>query len=224
MLTTTTTRLCAQIVGMATYSPKGSRDRASYAATFFTELRQNEALRNAWIIFVCERNTGYEAGSLNEVLQAVDPKNVAVRERADRDYGWWSTKNIKMAYGTTSRKALGMKSVRFMRGWVACSSYGDSKLKSPDAVRAATKEEFIIELGNVRVVNKLTTNPASNDQASISGKVGEDGKVRRDQNDDLFITFGMALFIMELYVKDRLPNFDHRRVRASYGAQIVAER
>lgn len=166
---------------------------------------------------MCERNTGYEAGSINEVLRRVDHKNIAVRERSDRDFGWWTTNNMKMGYGTTARKALGLKSVRFMDGWVCCASHGDNKLRSEDEVRTATKDEFIMQLGNVRAINKLATDPASHNRTVLSGKAGDDGKVRKDQDDDLFITFGMCCFIIPLYQRGRLPNFPHRQVRQSYG-------
>jgi hypothetical protein len=171
---------------------------------------------------VCERNTGYEAGSLKEVLERQDVKNVSVCERSDRQVGWWTTNNMKMAYGTTTRAALGMRTTRFMKDWVACVSYGDNKLRAAEQVRNAMKDELGIELGNVRIVNKLTEDPASHDRAVISGKVDEAGKVRRDQNDDLFISLGLALFIMALYIKQQLPNFDHRRIIAGYGAPAVA--
>ena len=168
---------------------------------------------------MCERNTGYESGTINAFLHEVDyelfgertpSRCVSVRQKKDRDFGWWTTNEIKMSYASSAQAALGTRSVRFMEGW-ACGSLHHTVAHLPkDTVRERMKTELLIQLNNVRVFNKEGTTPLTTKKTTISGKVDETGKVREGQNDDMFIVLGMAPFFMRMHMNRALPNFNYR--------------
>lgn len=163
-------------------------------------------------MFVCERNTGYEAGSIKEVLERIDRRSVSVRERADRDYGWWTSNTTKIGYATAAREALVVHNVRFAQEWAVCATHPQRRHVPAERLRREAKVELGVQLHNVRAFTKQNSNPTSTARATVSGKLDDAGRVRADQNDDLFITLGMACFFLSLFEQRRLPNFDFSRI------------
>ena len=170
-------------------------------------------------MFVCERNTGYESGSLKAVLEEVDAANsVCVCERADRDYGWWTTNDVKIGMSTVARAALHGKTVRVLHDFVVAANFTRNRNRALSDQRREVLQELFVQLSRVRSHTKQSLDPLAIGKSTVSGKLGDDGKIMPDQNDDLYITLSMALYHCRLLEHNNMPNFDYRRLQRWSGA------
>lgn len=196
---------------MSSHPVEGAQADLEFARAFFDGLRRHPWLAGAWIVFVMERNTGHEAGHVSNLLLTRDTRAVAVRQKANKDYGWWTSNDMKIGYAAAGRTRLRTKSVAMLGSMVCTNPFADSE-KTDDDLRSDMRAELSQELSRVREVSTRSDNPLATSRTTVSGKVGEDGKVMHGQNDDLFITFCMACFFTSMFIEERIPFLDYRKL------------
>lgn len=179
-----------------------------FARSFFVSLRSNPWLSQAWFVFVCERNTGHESGHIANVMLNFDPRSIAVKQTDTRDYGWWTSNDLKIGYAAAARTQLAHRSVMFLDDMVIDNPFLSSELSSDD-IRVQVKQQFIEELSRVRKIAVRHDNPMTLNRMTVSGKVGNNGKVMHGLNDDMFMTFAMAIWFTNMLIEHRLPYIDY---------------
>jgi hypothetical protein len=176
---------------------------------FFGALRRHAWLQNSWFVFVCERNTGRESGHIaNCVLRNNIGRTMCVRMKEGRDYGVWTSFTMKSGYAAAGRARINDRSVRFMAEHVCTNPFARSSATAKD-IRDASREELFKQLSTVREVATSPVSAFQQQKFSVSGKVGEDGKIVRGQNDDLAMVFMMACYYVSMLLERRIPFLDY---------------
>jgi len=199
------------------------------------KLRSDPFLRDAWIILVYEKNTGYEAGHNWKIVNEYQPA-YAVYEKlveADKamdtpnqDPGINTTVFLKNEYAGVLSKALMKKKIYFYTDCVCANPW-----KRPYETRLETsKTELYRQLANCR--KQLPSMDPTRahlgtmaPRVTWSGKIGHDGKVIHGQNDDLVMALAQCVYwiyrIMQMNYptipyKEIFPNVQERNIIRTY--------
>jgi hypothetical protein len=142
-------------------------------------------------------------------LLRVDPwRSVCVRQRAEKDYGWWTSADMKTGYAAAGRARINDFSVRYLADDVVANPFIGASVPVAEH-REAVHTEFFRQLMLVREVSSQPTTALQQVHIAISGKVGEDNKIVRGQNDDAAMTFMMATYFTAMMLERKIPYIDY---------------
>ena len=164
-------------------------------------------LRNAWFIFICERNTGRESGHLALLLRRLDARQICVHQYPHADYGWWTTNEYKVGYHTSARARLAEGAVVFMQDFVATNPFAPSS-KSNDELGVESREEFCRQLMSTREIQTQPLSAMARVTTTISGKTNERGEIIKGSNDDMAFTFSMCCYFISMLHEHGIPSVD----------------
>lgn len=87
-------------------------------------------LRDAHILFCCERNTGHTAGWLAGIVSKFD-NTTCIAQWGDLDYGWWTQAREKIQYAFEARGVFQMGNIVFFEDMISVNKFitGGSDLK-----------------------------------------------------------------------------------------------
>jgi hypothetical protein len=199
------------------------------------KLRSDPFLRDAWIILIYEKNTGFEAAHGWKIVEEYQPsyavyQKVAEIDKAmdtiDQDPGINTGITLKNEYARILTDALRKRKIYFYVDCVCANPWKrpyESRLES-------SKTELYRQLTNCR--KQLPSMDPSRShlgatapKVTWSGKIGHDGKVIHGQNDDLVIALAQCLYwiyrIMQMNYPtipyhEIFPNIQERNVIRTY--------
>jgi len=194
------------IVGMDSHSTGTSRDASDFVTGFVDAIRAHPQMQNAWIIFCCERNMAHEAGFLTEPVLK-HRNTVAIAQHDVNDYGWWTDLQTKVQAAYKARHCMAMESVGYMKDFICTNPWLDPKTR-----RQITKAKFEEQLKRYKPVVTNPKDPHSTPKVTVSGKTNKEGKVSGTFNDDLMSTFCLNVYLMEMLLLRKIPNFNYQVV------------
>lgn len=101
---------------------KANKEAEWLLEDFIRAIRTHESLRDAHILFCCERNTGHTAGWLaNIVLKFSNTSCIA--QHGDADYGWWTQAREKTQYAYEARGVFQMGNIAFIDDMVSVNRF-----------------------------------------------------------------------------------------------------
>lgn len=171
---------------------------------FVDKLRRHPWLRNAWFIYMCERNTGQVAGH-----QAILLKNhrqvYSMHEKAHDMPGVWTDKVRKQDFAHAVRFELESNSICFLTDFVCLPQAGDEQ---------ARRKWLVTELATQ--MQRARLKPSLNAQNSVSGYVGwdacsrDDGKKDPSLHDDLLLGICINVYFSVRFLHKELAFVDYR--------------
>jgi hypothetical protein len=174
--------------------------------SFIRAIRRNPWLSDAWIVFIAERNNGNASGHLSEELTKFQ-KTVSVRQRDDRDYGWWTDNAAKVKYAYTAREVVSLGSLFFMKDMAVGNPFLEENTRVD-----FMKKKFFDQMTRYKLLPNKPTTPFARKAITVTGKANEDGKVSEGFNDDLFFTFTMTVHMLRDFYKHQIPDIDYARL------------
>ena len=151
-------------------------------------IRKDAFLKNAWIIVVYEKNTGFESGHNWKVTNDFQPaysiygkavEYSKARDTVDEDPGVTTTFMLKNEYQRVISDSLRNQTIYFYCDWVCANPWQ----KPFQERRALTKRALLTQLSNCR--RQMPFMNAENRQVGAaipritwSGKIGPDGKIK----------------------------------------------
>jgi len=193
------------IVGMDSHACKNPDETEKLLVSFITTLRKHPYLENAFFIFVAERNTGQESGHMaGWVLK--QRLTYCIKQREDRNYGWWTGPNEKMAYAFEARRKLKSNAVFFLKDWVCTNPW----VEKPEERHKMTRDKFFEQMNRYRVDEETTKSGGT--KSRISGKLNAEGKLQKGQNDDLFMTFTFNAAMWDYLINAQVDNVPYAKL------------
>jgi hypothetical protein len=181
-------------------------------------LRKIAWIDRSTIVFACERGTGHEAGSTVRLLQECEATTgtpyVAIRVKGT-EFGWITNNTEKLCYAREIRDAMDAQRLQFMAGWCAAQDFSEYASRDADTLRSDVRAEFCKELSNVRQVPLMGNNAAATLRITVNGKVDQRGNLCPGQNDDMYVSTAMAIYLSTLLMQGKMPNFPYRGFRLS---------
>lgn len=171
-------------------------------------IKSEESLKGARIMFFGERNVGHEIGHFQRVLAEYE-MTYTYKQRADRDYGIWTDDGMKMAYAMAAQREMAKGCVHYYKNMVCSNRELDANTRKEVTIR-----DFQEQASRYRLVSSAPRTAHSTAKVTVSGKVGKDGRLNNNFNDDLFFAFTGALGVHDLLVTKRLENMDYSLVPA----------
>lgn len=153
--------------------PKVGSESDELAVEFIKSIRQIDWLSTAYIVYICESNTGQEAFRHGERVSRL--YRVLVVSEISGRVGVWTTNERKAMYGAYGQAALDNDALSLLDKF-ACVS------PDPDERRETLRIMLIEQLSCTSTVQTRSTNDMSHIKVSWSGK-------RNGRNDDLVMGF-----------------------------------
>jgi hypothetical protein len=168
---------------------------------FLSEIRKHPWLKDAFIIYIGERNTGQVSASHGTVIAEMFKGNF-VRDPDKPDAGVWTTRERKVEYLDVSRDQIARRGLRFLKDCIVICE----RTEKPATRFIEMKKELFRQLYRIKPLASRTGADYTPAFVSWSGKLGEDGKPSPDLNDDLAFAFFLCMYWMIQDVSGRLPN------------------
>jgi len=188
----------------------------------FEAIRQDPFLKQAYLIVIYEKNTGYESGHHWKIVEEYKPSHVVFQKNvdadkaidtADQDPGIDSNFFLKNQYARVIGEALRKRIIYFYCNWVCANPW----TKPYSTRRALAKKNLLSQLANCRL--KLPAmDPAraqlgaATPRITWSGKIGPDGKPVHGQNDDLAMSLGQCLYWINRIYQMNYPGFPYNQI------------
>jgi hypothetical protein len=174
---------------------------------FTQAIRERPQFRDSWLVLVCERNTGHESGFLADPFKKLHPKNIAVAQYEDGDYGWWTEVGDKQKYAFKTRECMMVGAMCFMKDWICTNPW-----LRPEERHKTTRAKFEEQIKRVRPVMTQPKEPHSTPRMTISGKVDKEGKISGTFRDDLAMSLLINIYVGHMLQTNQVPNFPYSRV------------
>lgn len=192
------------IVGLDSHSCKTAEDEMSFFKGFIEGLRTHEWLRNSWLMFAGERNTGFESGHM--VKQLKKYKHVyAMKEKEDSEYGFNTNNKSKMEYAFSARDRMAEESVFILDDWVCTNPWIENVVER----KHKTLEKFYEQMSRYQLIELQQRSVTSASKVTVTGKANAEGKKQAGKQDDLFFTFTMNCGLWEKIKKHQIPTMPY---------------
>lgn len=89
---------------------------------FIKAIRNNPILKDAHILFCCERNTGHTAGWLADIVLNYGNTSCIAQKGGD-DFGWWTQAREKTQYAYETRGVFQMGNIAFFDEMISVNRF-----------------------------------------------------------------------------------------------------
>ncbi len=176
-----------QICGLDSRKCENAMEAQVMFEEFISMIRAHPFLQESYILYCCERNTGYVSGMLDMLIRHV-PRTFSLSQttKARKDPGIFTDARIKSCYAASLMRELTRDSLCFMRNFLVCPQSGISMEEYRNKVLNEVFAQFR-RAHRLEVTGKNDTKPH---MAGWSGKVG-------DQRDDELLAVGIGSHVMD---------------------------
>jgi hypothetical protein len=161
-------------------------------------------MSDAYILFVAERNSGRESGYLALHLRQNFKKVMLIKQKEDKDYGWWTAHDGKKEYAYTARYNIVTQNIALLQDYVCQNSW-----ISPEKRRDECTKKFYTQMGRYRLVSSKPNTAFGTGKVTVSGKTNEQGKISDGFNDDLFFVFTWCCSMLDKLYHQTIPNLNY---------------
>lgn len=160
-----------------------------------------------YIVFGVERNLGHPGYLVRPVTEVVSRGRYwAIAEKGDEDYGWRTTRESKVIQAQTLKDLLEIGQPSFIEDFICPGCYDDVESDySDNQKRGIFLEKLDDQMKRYTKYVKETSDPLSNPKATMSGKIGEDGKKRQGLHDDGIVALGFAVWLAIKIANEEVP-------------------
>lgn len=146
--------------------------------------------RDAWKIYAGERNTGHVSGFHAAVMSKYGNRTYSLCERADRNYGVWTTQERKKLFAEHMRAALSEQQIVFLKDFIVYNK---------DNADLAEYRDSVVETlcSQLRML-------VPDGKGGWTGKCDAEGKRVKGQRDDLAMATMMGVYYMKMFLARRL--------------------
>ena len=165
------------------------------------------------IVVVCERNKGWEAGHVANLVRdkAGQAKVIQIKQTdslGGEVAGWWTTADEKLRYGTSLMDHLSSRCDVFFADKFF-SSYPTSPTRTVEELALANKDKLVAQLKRLQCAEPDTRSAIGVPRVGLSGCFSNDLRLNTAANDDLAIAFGLALRLLDGIIEKTLPRFPY---------------
>jgi hypothetical protein len=198
------------LVGMSSHICKDVDDVFYVFDEFIKQLRKHPWLEHSWFVFVAERNTGREAGHLQRRFILHKGNSFSIKQKPDKDYGWWTSNIEKLRYAYWTRDKIVENAITFLDSMIVTSVQTDMSFQ--DDLRKKVIEKLFDQMQRYQEKELQGLSGASIPKVAISGKMDEEGKLKKGQNDDLMFTLTFNIGIWKKIVNREIDSFPYQTV------------
>lgn len=182
---------------------------------FISGLKKHPWLKNAYIFLVVERNTGRESQHFDRYLQKYS-NAMSIKQREDREAGWWTHRDTKIKYAFACRQDLIMNSLFYLKDMV-CTNPG---VEQKDKLKR-TKKKLYDQMRNYKLLGNTIRDPFATQRETVSGKTNESGKITAGINDDLMFVLTGLCHMLNLFLQRLLPGITHYNTYLGHNETMV---
>jgi hypothetical protein len=129
---------------------------------------------------------------------------ILIRQKEDRDYGWWTDRQGKLRYAYCARDAVVTGNACLMEDYICTNPW------VPEATRRTLNlKKFYDQMGRYTLVTTKPTNPFAQNKVTVSGKVNEKGKMSETCNDDQFLLFTWGCDMVNRIMYREIPHINY---------------
>lgn len=197
-----------------------------FVSNFVRHIRQHPFWGDAWIIYICESNTGHESGHQARHLMENFNRIYPIRDHLDkeRNYGVRTTLQRKQDYASVLRANLNMQRMCFATDFISSSGPTDTAVlgkhhqvapqgKSP---LSAFQNELYAQMQRARTVIRSKTVNAATAQITWDAKCRDDGTPCPGLRDDNLLALCMGVTFSERFLMYQIPTVEYQLFDAQY--------
>jgi hypothetical protein len=186
-------------------------------------LRKDPFLKDAAIILISEKNTGFESARHWKIVEEYQPAYAMYENQRnlddvvnteEEDPGVTTTAHTKNLYARAISDALGKRRIYFYDRMVV----GNPWMKPKESRASIIKAKLTTQMSNSRRKLPLmgiehggsSTLGSHTVTVTWSGKIGPDGKIVPGQNDDLVVIFGLCIHWTNRILRMDLAGFPYK--------------
>jgi hypothetical protein len=182
----------------------------SQAATLFSFFIQ-KLYRHPWLskcipVLFVERNIAAGPYVMERIMVEQCPRRYVITDPIRDVSGWWTSRSMKSEYVISGAAQMKEDKVCFMKDLVCENPWIPSESRA-DMV----KNKLLEELPRFKI------RPAPDNSRRItpiiSGKIDDNGRVVKGQNDDLAFAFFMGLYFIEGISQETIPGLDYKYIK-----------
>lgn len=190
------------IVGIESYPCRDHQERALLLRAHTEALRRRPWLADARILFCAERNQGDSAIFALDCLREFS-NVVPLRQRPDKDFGWWTTDLTKLESADRTAQKLVEGCIAFSEELtVACPLLGATERERE------TLDEFFDQMRRYKYEGRAKKSAHGAARMTVTAKTDAEGVVREGFNDDLMITLTMNVLIWAMLSRRDMSAID----------------
>jgi hypothetical protein len=182
------------------------------------QIRLHPFLKNAWIIYIGESNTGQVSASHGVVISEMDKADY-IKDELAQDAGVWTTRERKVAYLVAAREEISRQGLPFIKD---CVVLGDETASEEVRFEWLHKETFR-QMRRVKPIASMNNSQMTPTFESWSAKLGEDGRPSKTLNDDIVFALFMAIFWMSKFLAGELTEMNMSKYNALFPSRAFRD-
>lgn len=185
---------------------------------FLEQVRLHPFLKDAWIIYIGESNTGQVSASHGVVIQEMDKADY-IKDELAQDAGVWTTRERKVAYLVSAREEFSRRGLPFIKDPVILSDDTMSEESRYDWLH----KQLFKQIRRVKPIASMNNSQMTPTFESWSAKMGEDGKPSKTLNDDLVFALFMTIFWMTKFLAGELSEMNMSKYNALFPSRAFRD-
>lgn len=199
----------------------GADQSLQFVCSFIRHIRQHRFWGNAYIIYICESNTGHESGHHARVLMENFPRIYCIRDHMDpnRNYGVWTSVDRKQDYALVLRGNLNMQRMCFAADFISSTGPTDTAMMAKHNINAAQSQnktpfsmfqnELFSQMQRARTVVRSKTSNSVTARITWDAKCRDDGTPCPGLRDDNLLALCMASYFSERFLMHQIPTVEY---------------
>jgi hypothetical protein len=172
---------------------------------------------DAWIIYICESNTGHESGHHANMLIRDFARVYCLRDHLDthRNYGVCTTFNRKQDYASVLRTNLNMQRMCFAKEFITSTNTIIMDTTSPKnggsngAKLPTFHNDLYAQMQRARTITRSKNSTATSARITWDAKCRDDGTPCPGLRDDNLLALCMAGYFSERFLLQQIPTVEY---------------